>query len=475
MLRPAEVRKIVDDFTTFGEFSFEVIQKRNGDLSSIKHVPANKVVPCIENEQGIIERYWYSRDWEHYNKEENKPIEIPAFNGKKQPKYIYVGKPYQAGKMYFADPDYLAALQYAEMEEELANLFINSIKNGLSAGFIVNVKGGQNWDDEERRQFQQKVKKTLTGSSNAGQFIVSFNGEEIAVTVEPFPVNENAHQQWQYLVDVARQQILTGHRVTSPMLFGVKDNTGLGNNANELREAAQLYTDWVAAPDQKFITDAFEEVLSIYGMFLDLSFIPLQEEIAQEPAEVELSEQKTELDFFLDKGENWDDKEDYILVHQEEVDYENDIDDVELCLASTGTARPNAKSEQDTDDIVIRYKYVGNASPEREFCKKMMSANKVYRKEDILQMESRAVNPGWGPGGANTYSIWLYKGGGNCKHSWNRVIYLKKGTNLDVNSPLAEKISTSEARRRGFDVEVNENLVSIKPTNMVNNGFLTPR
>ena len=52
-----------------------------------------------------------------------------------------------------------------------------------------------------------------------------------------------------------------------------------------------------------------------------------------------------------------------------------------------------------------------------------MSARKVYRKEDILQMGSRAVNAGWGPRGAATYSIWLYKGGGNCHHFWLRQIY----------------------------------------------------
>jgi len=102
----------------------------------------------------------------------------------------------------------------------------------------------------------------------------------------------------------------------------------------------------------------------------------------------------------------------------------------------------------------------------------MIKADKVYRKEDIIQMENKAVNPGWGLNGANTYSIWLYKGGGNCRHKWNRVIYLKKDGNVDVNSPLAKTITTSEARRRGYSVPTNENLVSIEPNKMPNNGFV---
>ena len=139
---------------------------------------------------------------------------------------------------------------------------------------------------------------------------------------------------------------------------------------------------------------------------------------------------------------------------------------------STGTARPNAKSSQDSKDIAIRYRYVGNPFPERLFCKKMMLANKTYRKEDILQMNKSGVNDGFGLGGSNSYSIWLWKGGGKmstaypegtCKHKWQREIYLKRGGGVDVNSPLAKTISTSEARRKGYKVPVNDSNVSIEP------------
>ena len=101
-----------------------------------------------------------------------------------------------------------------------------------------------------------------------------------------------------------------------------------------------------------------------------------------------------------------------------------------------------------------------------------MSANKVYRKEDIIQMENIPVNEGWGPEGADTYSIWLYKGGGDCHHKWNRQIYLKKGANVDVNNPLAEIISTSAARKKGFKIVTNDTKVSIEPRKMDYNGFL---
>lgn len=476
VLKPKELRKIISDFELFGEFSFQVIQKNGGDLASITHLPKERVIPSIENEDEEIETYWYSKDFTKPYKAENKPEEFPAFNGKKQKDCIYVGKPYKAGKNYFGDPDYLAGMPYAEMEEEIANLYVNSIKNGLSAGYIINVPDGINWTPEEKEQFSKDIKAKLTGSPNASKFVISFNGEEKEVTISAIPINENVHKQWAYLTQEARQQLLTAHGVTSPMLFGIKDNTGLGNNADELDTAFKMLMETKIRSKQAFILDALEEVLVLYGINLNLEFIPQRDIIEDEKETVELKKKNTDLEDFINLGEDFDTNENYMLVNESEVDYEEE-EKISLKLASTGTARPNSNSEQDNDDIIVRYRYVGNKSPERAFCRAMMNANKVYRKEDIIQMGDKLVNPGFGmsPFPDRPYSIWLYKGGGKlsdtfkggtCKHKWNRVIYLKKGSSVDVNSPLAEIISTSEARRRGYKVETNDSRVSIAPHDM---------
>ena len=105
----------------------------------------------------------------------------------------------------------------------------------------------------------------------------------------------------------------------------------------------------------------------------------------------------------------------------------------------------------------------------------MMSAKKVYRKEDIIQMGSRAVNAGWGPRGAATYSIWLYKGGGNCHHFWLRQIYKTSLRGAKSNIKPSEAISYTKALSEGFTAERNDKLVAKAPKRMKNNGFLKPR
>lgn len=62
----------------------------------------------------------------------------------------------------------------------------------------------------------------------------------------------------------------------SPILLGIKDNTGFGNNAEELRTASILMDNIVIRPFQTMLLDAFKELLSFNGINLDLYFTTLQ-------------------------------------------------------------------------------------------------------------------------------------------------------------------------------------------------------
>ena len=110
----------------------------------------------------------------------------------------------------------------------------------------------------------------------------------------------------------------------------------------------------------------------------------------------------------------------------------------------------------------------------------MTRARKVYRKKDIINMGSRPVNRGWGPRGAATYSIWLYKGGGNCHHYWLRQIYKSPVADDDAvyykdNITSDTLIGYTKAISEGFTAKRNDKLVAKPPKRMKNNGFLNPR
>jgi len=471
MISPVEIKKIISDFELYGEAAIQIIKAKGANkLPTLFHIPKEGTAPQKVNDDNEIEGYYFSEDWAKVN--QNPPDFLPILSESRTQSEIFAIRPYKAGKKYFSDPDYLAGLPYADLEEEIANYYVSHIRNGLSFGYIINIPNGNSYSSEDKDTMERQIRQKLVGSSNAGKFIINFNGTDAEITVTNIEGND-AHKQWEFLVSEARQQLLTAHRVTSPMLFGIKDNTGMGNNAEELDVAEAQLMKRVIQPKQSYITDAFESIAGFYDLVLDLRFKPLTEQInVQEEVKESISFSEVHPVFnLINLGEDIDMME-YDLVADDEVDYNENLE-----FASTGTARPNAKSTQDSEDIVIRYKYVGNAAPERDFCKQMMRANKVYRKEDIIQMGNQTVNPGFGmsPTPNKPYSIWLYKGGGllskefpngTCKHKWNRQIYLKKGVSVDVKSPLAEIISTSAARRKGYKVPVNDTKVSIAPHNM---------
>ena len=169
----------------------------------------------------------------------------------------------------------------------------------------------------------------------------------------------------------------------------------------------------------------------------------------------------------------------------------NEIANEKIEFASTGRANPNARDKQDGLNkkqnafYKVRYMYDKNRSLKqdgetRDFCKLMTRANKIYRKKDIINMGSKPVNKGWGPRGAATYSIWLYKGGGNCHHYFKRVIYKAPAVDDDYvyyPDPIQQDkiITAAKARSEGFTPERNDRLVAKAPKTMKNNGFLKPR
>ena len=149
-------------------------------------------------------------------------------------------KPYRAGFKYYSPVDYQGGTQYAELEEEISNYHLNNIMNGLAPSMLINFNNGTP-DPEQRELIERRIYEKFSGSSNAGKFILAFNDNaETAADIQPIQISD-AHNQYQFLSDESARKILVSHRVVSPMLLGIKDNTGLGNNADELNYSYVAY------------------------------------------------------------------------------------------------------------------------------------------------------------------------------------------------------------------------------------------
>lgn len=452
-----DLRRIVTDGESLGSAIIQVLYEGSGKarkMTRLAHFPREQVAPERMNEDGEILGYYYSQDWTKAN--QNPPQRIPAFGTSKEPIEFFELKTYSAGRLYFTDPDFISALSYAFLEEEIQNFAVRHVQSGLSAGYFINVNSGKPATVERAQEMERKIKGKLTSSSQAGSIVIQFNNnKDEATTIEPMPVNERQHLQWTFWAEEARRQLMVANGVTSPMLFGIKDNTGLGNNADELMTATKLLHEMKVKPKQEVYLDGLMRILKDAGIDGELEFsqldmfvdvLPTGDTVTEtKPTDeqllkAQLSEEilSDTAQWLIEQGEDEVNSDEWELVDVSQV--VNDQSAFEIKLARVFSSFPNSKSEQDNTLFKVRYKYKPeHISPNtREFCTKLVNAAKTYRKEDIILAGDKVVNSGFGPRGADTYSIWLYKGGVRCKHFWERSIFLRRNN---------EKITVNEARR----------------------------
>ena len=514
------LKKVAFDFKLQGAYALNIVwSKDRTQIAEIYHVPVEKIRVERPDELGKVRGYFVSNDWT--NTRTNKPYRVPAFNANDRTsanQILYTGL-YSPNMNAYFTPDYVSCNNWALIDSRVSEYHLNNISNGFSGSYMISFANGIP-SAEERNEIERSLAAKFTSQDNAGKFILTFSDDKTRVP-EITPISpSDLDKQYLALQEMLTSNIMSGHRVTSPMLMGIKNDTGLGNNADELNSAANFYLNSVVMPYQHQILKTLSKLFKINDMDMSVSFVQLKpitleftsedlkgimsedelrEEMGLAPLDVEVREdfskvEKTELDSFIEEfGE--DINEDWELVEEEIVDGEhqdfnfeevlNDVASEKIELASTGSPKPGRKSEQDgiskktSDYFRVRYVYendnflTNKSGTKRKFCRQMMGAKKLYRKEDIINMGKKAVNPGFGPHGSDTYSIWLYKGGPQCFHFWTRRIFKTViGESKTTKIEDADLIGYTKARSEGFTAKKNDRLVAIPPRKMNNNGYL---
>jgi hypothetical protein len=542
------------DLKLFGGFFIEVIWSNDRTvISKLNAIPFEECRIAVNQDDDSEIGIFHSYDWSNTRKKKNTPEFIPKYNyltREAEPRQIYWCFTFTGSDTY-PRPDYWSAINYIELDKQISIFHINQISNGLFPSTIINFYNGQA-TPEQKQQMMMDWENKMSGARNAGKVVMFFNERDQPKTeITPFPVND-ADKQYQLMDTTATQKIITAHRVTTPLLFGIRETSGFGSNKDEMTTGLEIFNKQVIEPYQEKINKSITELLSNQMPGVSFEIVPNTPLVAEQtsvvtdanatgsttdvaatalngaqisslidivmqssagavpvssakaivgaafptlpaavvdaifadviagslqPQEVIMSDEKkkddsTVGDALIALGE--DASEDWLLIDaynaDEEIEHEFAV--------RTGAARPAAKSEQDAiidgKYFITRYVYAGDFRHDnmRPFCKKMLEAGKLYRKEDIVSMENVAVNPGWGPNGVDTYDVWFYKGGGNCKHFWEKRVYVDaKGAKINPNDPDAKRIAVAMAERMGYKVR-NNSLVAKLPEDMPYNGFL---
>jgi hypothetical protein len=227
---------------------------------------------------GEIDTYYYSADWSKYKKPEYRPRPYAAFNteDRTQASQILMIRDKNPALFYGFAPDYVAATDWIQMELEIAQFHLSNITSGMTPSMHVGFSNGVP-TEEERRTIERQLNQKFAGTGNAGKILITFNdGKETTPTIEPIQMND-AQSAWVEMSKQSVNQILAGHRVTSPILFGIRsEGGGLGNNADELRDAYSLFNNTVVIPFQNTLLKGLEKIFKVNDINLDLYFKSLK-------------------------------------------------------------------------------------------------------------------------------------------------------------------------------------------------------
>ena len=499
------IRKLCYDLKLMGQCSMQIIySKDRKSIAQVEHFPVETLRAEKSGEDGDINAYYYFHDWEEY-KPQSKLKRIPAFGKSNESIEILYVKPYRAGYHYYSPVDYQGGLQYAELEEEVGNFHLNNIMNGMSPSMLINFNNGVP-NEEERELIEQRISQKFSGSSNAGKFILAFNDNaDTAASIDPVQLSD-AHQQYQFLSEESTRKIMVSHRIVSPMLIGIKDQSGLGNNADELKTASILLDNTVIRPFQHLLIDSFDQILAYNKISLKLYFKTLQpleftdlenvedEETKEEETGVKLSHKvcceaddkqdlsDEEFDIILDelRGEQ-------ISNRWEEVDareYDAENEDIEVWADKNIESKEQQLEKKSIDSkksgfsyldkslYKVRYKYSQKYSSgkSRQFCRIMMARSQrgvVYRLEDIDKASRAGVNKSFGHKG-KAYDLFKYKGGVNCGHFFSEVLYRLKSKTMKKKIQNYDQVKSIPKSYRPRPA--GHKKAKVAPKDMPNNG-----
>lgn len=260
--------KITRDLEVFGGFAFKVIRTRDGeDIARLEWIDFSHVRVGFDEYEGSV---FIADEWTKYKvKADELPLYDPDGN-EPESVYFYTGN----SRYHYPSPKYVGALNAIETDVEIGNFHLNSIKNGMLPSMAINFLNGIP-SEEEQGVIEDEIRDKFGGSSNGGRFLVTFNdGEQSRVQIDTIE-SDDLDERFESLSDRVQAKIFIGHRITSPMLFGIRTPGQLGGRS-ELVEAYEIFKNTYVQPTQEEVIGVINDILSVNWSDIQLELDEMQ-------------------------------------------------------------------------------------------------------------------------------------------------------------------------------------------------------
>lgn len=236
------VKKLATDYEVHNCYAIEVIRNQGG--LEFHHMDASRVRRSTDPNMILYSDKWKKGkmddgSWIRHNKPES--ISIPLYRKESTDKRsVILHSDYRPDMDWYPLPTYQGSLAAINTDIEINHYWYNEVRNGFSGGTMLSLNNGVPKTKEEEKKVEKKFQKKFGGSRNAGKTVITFAVDK---EHEPTILNLNGNdldKRYAQMALAVQQNIFIGHRVTSPMLFGVKTEGQLGGR-DEIQTAYEMF------------------------------------------------------------------------------------------------------------------------------------------------------------------------------------------------------------------------------------------
>ena len=250
-------KKCALDIEIYGGFYLNIIPNKLGQICDIYHLDFGRV---RANED--CSQFFYRNDWTN---QKDKIKEFPAFdeNTMNCPS-IFFYKEYRPGLRTYCLPNYLACMNFIEADMEVSKHTLTNAKTGFSASKMINFFNGEP-APEMQRDIHKRLEKKFTGSDGS-KIVVTFNNDPAkAPTILDLGSSDLTKEDFQKVDALITANLMSGHQITSPTLFGIQEPGKLGTR-NELKMAYDIFNNTYVSFKQRTLEKVFNFLAKCKGI-----------------------------------------------------------------------------------------------------------------------------------------------------------------------------------------------------------------
>ncbi len=259
------------DYEIFNGYAIEVIKTKVGN--QYHHIDFANIRVGLD---GSIQ---YADDWITDKGTKNSKPDIQyleRYNPRdpEQKRGVIYHVDYRPNLKYYPLPVYVGSLAEIKTDVQIGDYWLNEVENGFVGGTLIQHNNGVPETKEEAEKFEKSFQEKF-GKSTGTKIIHLFapskdNGSEIT------SLNGNdLHERYIEMSKRVKESIFIGHRVTNPILFGVKEEGQLGAR-NELDLAYEIFTNTYIAERQNTLLRTIKKLAFYEIQRTDIEIIPLK-------------------------------------------------------------------------------------------------------------------------------------------------------------------------------------------------------